>query len=104
MPVDKVALFVFSQNQRNIPFGDGRMCVGPNNHRVGHHFNTGSSGSIDGTGLLARLATSGVVVDAGETWFVQVWYRDPVPSFACHNNATTNFTNLTNAYQVTFTP
>jgi hypothetical protein len=104
LPTAKTALIIVSQNQRNAPFGDGRMCVGPDLKRVRTHFNTGQTGSVTATGVLETLAEYGTLIQSGETWHVQVWFRDPDPNWACNGTSTRDNTNLTNAYTVTFAP
>jgi hypothetical protein len=104
MPPNKVSLLVFAQSQRNVPFGDGRLCVGPGMQRMRSHMNTNQFGTVDATGVIAKFAEHGLFVHAGETWHAQMWYRDPAPNFACDNHPPVDYMNMTNAYTVTFTP
>ncbi|MDG1051365.1 MAG: hypothetical protein P8R46_14245 [Planctomycetota bacterium] len=85
------------------PGNNGRLCLAPG---AGGIFRialeaTGTAGAFTvGPGLLAS-ATSGsnpATVTVGTTWGFQVWYRDLGGSCAG------GFSNLTNAWTVTFTP
>lgn len=89
---------MISPNQRNIPFDDGRLCVGPGMVRMRSHNNSAQSGSVTFDNLYATCATYGTVPGAGQTWNAQVWYRDTDHQGVCGGRA-----NLTNAYTVTLT-
>ncbi len=99
LPTSSLSLLVISANQRNIPFDDGRLCVGPYMHRLRSHLNGGQAGEVVFDNLYTIYATYGVVLNAGETWNAQVWYRDSSHQGVCGGRA-----NLTNAYTVTLTP
>ena len=93
-----VSLLVVSTNQRNIPFGDGRLCVGPGMVRNRTHLNSGQGGTVTFTNVIGTLAAYGCVIEAGQTWHAQVWFRDTAHQGVCGSRV-----NLTNAYSVTFT-
>jgi hypothetical protein len=86
-----------------LPFGDGRLALGPGSTGVFRFVppkNTGAEGALiwDG-GLVAQsqaLATAGHI-DPGETWYFQTWYRDPTGP--CGSGF-----NVSNGLQVDFTP
>jgi len=98
LPTASLSLLVISPNQRNIPFDDGRLCVGPGMVRMRSHNNSAQSGSVTFDNLYATCATYGTVPGAGQTWNAQVWYRDTDHQGVCGGRA-----NLTNAYTVTLT-
>jgi len=86
-----------------LPFGDGKRCVGAGGIGIFRYLPpafSGPTGTITlGPGIALRsqsFAASGRI-DAGETWYFQGWFRDPVGPCA------TAF-NLTNGLAVTFAP
>jgi hypothetical protein len=96
-----VSLLVLSRNQRNLPFHNGRMCVGPNIARLHQHTNSGSAGIASYDHIPSVLALYGTTISAGETWYAQSWYRDSAHQGLCDE---AHATNLTNGLSVTFTP
>jgi hypothetical protein len=82
------------------PFGDGLRCVGGQTFRYGVQ-NSGPTGSFTlGRGIAGSSCTlfsAPGCIDAGETWHVQAWYRDP--SGPCGTSY-----NVTNGLSITFTP
>jgi hypothetical protein len=94
-----VSLLVLSQSTRNIPFRDGRLCVGPGMHRMRTHANSGQDGAVAFTDVIETYADYGLLIQAGETWHAQVWYRDSSHGGMCGGKA-----NVTSGYTVTFTP
>jgi hypothetical protein len=101
LPDHSVALLVFSRNQRNIPFHEGRMCVGPYMVRLHQHTNSNSKGTVNFHHIVQTLAQHGTTISAGDTWRAQSWYRDSAQHGACGK---VHATNLTNGLTVTFTP
>ena len=101
LPAHSVALLVFSLNQRNIPFHEGRMCVGPNLVRLRWHVNSNGAGVSQFDHVVSTLALYGTTLQAGETWRAQSWYRDSSHQGLCDS---AHATNLTNGLTVTFTP
>lgn len=101
LPRNTSALFVISTSSNRASFNDGVLCVGSppfGFFRVPPIFNTGATGDISlGPGLVAlssspRFPLPGGI-KAGQTWFVQLLYRD---TGSCGAGA--------NAIAVTFTP
>ena len=103
LPSNKFGLFFMGGGQTQIPFGDGLRCVdtgGVGLFRYNPPQNSGGAGFMTlGPGIVARsmsFAMSGHI-DAGETWYFQGWYRDPMgPCGAAFN--------LSNGLAVTFGP
>ena len=104
LPPNTSALFVISTSSNRASFNDGVLCVGSpplGFFRVPPIFNTGATGDISlGPGLVA-LASSPQFplpggIQAGQTWFVQLLYRD---AGSCGAGA-----NGSDAIAVTFTP
>ena len=95
-------LYMGASGAPNVTFGSGQRCVGAGGvgiYRYPLRF-SGSGGSFaEGPGLAAftrvRFATGGHI-DAGETWYFQGWYRDPLGPCGTFN--------LSNAVYVTFQP
>ena len=87
-------LFFFGPNEIDIPFGEGRRCVGGGILRIG------PAQTADGIGDAARLVdfttTPGNSISAGSTWKFQYWYRDPA-------GGPFGF-NLSNGLSATFAP
>jgi len=76
-----------------VPFGDGLRCAGGNVKRLGIDSPNGAGNASWGPGLHPLGGWQ-----AGDTRRFQVWYRDPSGS-PCGNDF-----NLTNGYEVVFTP
>jgi carboxypeptidase T len=74
-PPDQFALFIFGVNENANPLGDGTLCIGAPQQRLGVVL-------IDGVGQATRLVDFTVPPAAGQfvsgsTWNFQLWYRDP---------------------------
>jgi hypothetical protein len=87
----------------DVPFGDGRRCVGSGGvglFRFLPPMSSGSSGTITlGPGIATRslgFSAAGRIA-AGQTWYFQGWYRDPMGPCG------TAF-NLSNGVAATFGP
>ena len=100
---NKFGLFFMGAGQTQLPFGDGLRCVdtgGIGLFRYNPPQHSGSSGTMTlGPGIVTRsesFAMNGHI-DAGETWYFQGWYRDPLGPCG------TAF-NLSNGLAVTFGP
>jgi hypothetical protein len=83
LPPSQFGLFYMGAAATDLPFGDGRRCVGAGGSGTYRYFplqNSGADRRITlGPGIVAHslgFATPGRI-DAGETWHFQVWYRDP---------------------------
>ena len=99
LPHNQFGLIFMGSNQIDVPFGDGKRCVGGTTNRFGVQ-STGAAGLLTiGPGIVATsqgfpLSTH---IDPGETWNFQAWYRDPAgPCHLAHN--------LSDAISITFTP
>lgn len=93
VPPGQFGLFYMGPNATNVPFGDGRRCVGGTTRRL-------TLTTADPNGILVQppgIATdsNGLIV-AGDTWRMQCWFRDPTGP--CGNTF-----NLSDAIAVTFT-
>ncbi len=84
-------------------FGNARLCVGSGGgalglYRYGPPRATGPLGavSIQSIASLSQSFEVGGRIDPGETWYFQIWYRDPG---ACGQGS-----NMTNAYGISFLP
>lgn len=78
--------------------GDGLRCAGGQTHRFPGHENSGQTGTFEWGDL--RHQTPPGLLAPGTTWHFQAWYRD-VPGALC---GVAPRANLSNGYQVTFTP
>ncbi|MFK7928930.1 MAG: hypothetical protein AB8H79_12130, partial [Myxococcota bacterium] len=101
VPANFFGLIYMGGGAVDLPFGDGRRCVGSGGNGV-HRFpvrNAGPSGVLtEGPGLVAFSNVNFVVsghIQAGSTWRFQAWFRDP--SGPCGSGF-----NLSNALSVTF--
>lgn len=99
-PPTQNGLVAMATNSPNLPFGDGRLCLGgPNVCRLGVQ-NTGAGGSFQlGPGIVASTQTlaASCRIEFGQTWIFQVWFRDPA------GPCSSGF-NLSNALSVIFIP
>jgi hypothetical protein len=88
--------------QRNIPFGDGRLCIGGGGVRM-WRFQVRNSRQwgavVYGAGLVARshMFFAGGHINSGDTWYFQAFYRDTFGP--CGSGR-----NLSNNVKITFTP
>jgi hypothetical protein len=98
---NSVSLLVISSNQRNIPFHNGRLCIGPGMRRMHNHVNSGQEGTSVFDDVVATFASTGFYLQAGETWHGQVWYRDSGHQGMCGVRARDQ---PDQRYTVTFTP
>ena len=84
-----------------VPFGDGQRCVGGAElFRFPVRFSGPQAIFGEGPGIVAFSASnfpSGGHIAAGDTWYFQGWYRDPLGP--CGSGF-----NLSNAVAVTFVP
>ncbi len=93
-PPRRKGLFMFSRGPAEIPYGDGYLCLSAPVYRL-HTLTTTAGGSAAFPLDLAHLP-SGVSIEAGETWYFQLLFRDPAAGG-------TGF-NTSDALQVTFCP
>jgi len=103
LPNASFAMLLGSRAQRNIPFRDGRLCVGGSGVRI-WRFQLRNSrqwgAAVFGDGVVARSHTfssaSGHIA-SGDTWYFQTFYRDVLGPCATGGN-------LTNNVEIIFTP
>jgi len=103
LPPDQPGIFFMGGSAIELPFGDGKRCVGAGGIGIFRYLPpafSGPTGMITlGPGIVLRsqgFAAAGRI-DAGETWHFQGWFRDPTGPCG------TAF-NLTNGLAVTFAP
>lgn len=102
MPTTSVSLLILGDQQQEVPFFDGKLCIGGTIQRLFKHQNTGQAGAVDfedALGLL-ELNTVPITFNAGDTRHFQIWFRDaPASQSPCGKKA-----GVTNAYSITFQP
>lgn len=94
VPPNQFGLFYIGPNATNAPFGDGRRCVGGTTRRLTLTTANAAGVLVQPPGIVAL--TNGVI-DPGETWRMQCWFRDP-------NGTCGSGFNLSDALAVSFTP
>lgn len=92
VPPGQFGLFYIGANAVDLPFGDGRRCVGGGTRRL--TLSTASAGGVL-TQPPGIAAASGGTITAGSTWRMQAWFRDPTGP--CGHTF-----NLSDALAVTF--
>ena len=103
LPTGSFSMLVGSRAQRNVPFRDGRLCVGGSGLRIWRFQlkNTRQWGAaVYGEGLVARslsFASAAGHITSGDTWYFQSFYRDTLGP--CGSGG-----NLSNSVEITFTP
>jgi hypothetical protein len=103
LPPNVLGILFLGGAEQSMPFGDGRLVVGPGAagiFRILPPQSSGAQGAMlwDG-GLVATSQSNppaGQIV-AGSTWYTQVWYRDP--SGPCGSGY-----NTTNGLEIEFKP
>jgi hypothetical protein len=100
LPANKLGLAFMGGAPKNLPFHDGRLCVGPGAAGIFRYplQSSGPSGAMAlGPGIVAQsqIFPPSVRIQPGSTWFFQSWYRDPAGP--CGTGS-----NLSNAARVTF--
>lgn len=98
LPVDKTCLIIRGMNQiGQTQFGEGWRCLGSPFRRMSAQ-NTGTNGVVvRGPRIVASTAGTIAPIVSGQTWGFQLWYRDFISQCG-------NATNVSNGYEVTFTP
>ncbi len=103
LPANQFGIVFMGGGQTELPFGDGLQCVGAGGlglFRYNPPQSSGGSGTITlGPGIAARSQSfpANGRIDAGETWYFQGWYRDPMGPCG-------SAFNLSNALAVSFAP
>ncbi len=72
IPSGTFGLFFFGPNAIDVPFGNGRRCVGGTTRRLRAVQAQGSSLRID----VNLTAGAAAVINAGSSWNFQAWFRD----------------------------
>lgn len=102
LPLTSFVMLLGSKAQRDVPFRDGRLCVGGSGKRMWRLQLRNSrqwGAAVFGDGLVARsqmFLTPGHI-NSGDSWYFQSFYRDTFGP--CATGA-----NLTNNVKITFTP
>jgi len=89
-------LFFQGTGKVDIPFGDGRLCVGGSIIRMGVVFPVGGVAAYPGASTPIQIA--GAIPFFGGVRNYQVWYRDSGP------HCTIETFNLTNGYTINWAP
>lgn len=87
-PASASGFFLQGATLVNVPFGDGRLCVGPPTRRL-QFAATDSNGEAQSSVSLASFA------NPSDTVHFQYWFREPGAAGPCGNSS-----NLSNAYRV----
>ena len=102
LPPNSVCLVLMGPRPAEHPLGDGILCVGPGNQGL-FRFQPGTSGPGGvhrfGPGIAAYSRANFPAaghIQAGDTWYFQTWYRDPLSPCATG-------VNLSNGLKVEFT-
>jgi len=100
LPKASLCLILISGGKADLPFRDGKLCLSPKGlSRLGKHRNTSNKGNVCFPQLVGSFLDQGRMLNAGETWNFQLWYRDGGGGSPCGSHA-----NTSNALSVTFTP
>jgi len=102
LPPSSVTLILLSSQTAELPFKDGKLCLGGTVWRLWKHFNSGQTGSLQIPNIANLFAIGGpfIVFAPGQIWHFQSWYRDPpATGTSCGLKS-----NLTNGYTVAFLP
>jgi hypothetical protein len=103
LPANQPGIFFMGGSAIELPFGDGKRCVGAGGIGIFRYLPpafSGPDGPITlGPGIVTRSQSFAMAgrIDAGETWHFQGWFRDPAGPCG------TAF-NLTNGLAVSFAP
>ena len=103
VPSNQNGIFYMGGGSNQIPFGDGQRCAVSGGAGIFRYLpiqNSGSSGVLTlGPGIVARSQsfTPSGRIQAGQTWFFQAWFRDPMGPCG------TGF-NTSNGMSVSFLP
>jgi hypothetical protein len=100
LPPFSIGLLFMGPTQMDIPFGDGRLCVGPTVYRLQISGADVAGNALFGPGFvgMGNAIGGGAVITPGSTFNFQVWYRDAAAY------CTPSTYNLTNGLSVVFSP
>ncbi len=90
LPAFSFGQFIMSTTTQNVPLGNGTLCLGQPLLRLGNTLGSSWTKGSVGYDLDLTDLPNGTVLQGGQTWNFQYWYRDGGSS------------NLSNAQQVTF--
>lgn len=99
LPPNQFCLFILADAQDFDPgFGgsQGNLCIGGNLYRLNQFLQDSGAGGVATLPVPYGQLPPGASIDAGETWFFQMWHRDVVGA--------SQTSNTTNGVQVTFYP
>lgn len=88
---DQYGMFFYGRGVKQVPLGDGYLCIAGETHRLGPNKASANGAAIERIDF-DRLPPGGKM-QAGETWYFQWWYRDP--------GASSKF-NFSNGLEVTW--
>lgn len=95
LPLNRPGLVIASETQGFSPLGNGHLCLSPKVWRIVPILSSGSTGTITAP-VSHNVSPWNSLLNPGETWNLQFWYRDPAAGGAGFN--------VTDAVQVTFVP
>jgi hypothetical protein len=80
---NQAGLFYYGPNQLDLPFGNGRRCVGGAVYRLDVHVASGNvlSHALD----ITTPPGMGGQIQVGSSWNFQAWFRDPMGGGAAHD-------------------
>ena len=98
-PAGNTGLFFYGPNAIDVPFGDGRRCVGGTTARLSPPAPTSAGGTLQRQLDFTQgpPASGASAITPGSTWRFQFWFRDPA------GPGGSGF-NLSDALRVTFCP
>jgi len=98
LPMGENGIFFMGSTEPDLPFGDGRRCVGGQLFRFPVRSSGPAGAIVEGPGIVAHShATFGAAgrIAPGQTWSFQCWHRDPAGPCG-------SAFNVSSAYRVTF--
>ena len=93
LPANQNGVFFYGGVQQDIPFGNGRLCIGGQVYRL-NIVQSDAFGVATFTLDINNPPQVSGQITAGSIWNFQFWYRDPAAGGA--------FFNLSNGVEVTF--
>jgi hypothetical protein len=104
-PVDEPGIFYYGASSIAIPFGEGIRCIVGSAVRLFPFTYSDSAGTYTKVvnNTAPQIASSALPMTPGSTYIFQLWYRDP-DCADCDGNAVATGFNLSDAYEIDFTP
>lgn len=99
LPPNQFCLFILADAQDFDPGfagSQGNLCIGGNLYRLNQFLQDSGGGGVATLPVPYGQLPPGASIDAGETWYFQMWHRDVVGG--------SQTSNTTNGVQVTFYP